>query len=190
MSHQTTPAYTLCDTPSSVASAINALSSASYLAFDAEGKSLGERGGKLSVIALAVVPAAHPHAYLFDALSLDAVQLKPIFDLLHSQHPIKVVFDARMDFSELLHRHGVRLSAVLDLQLADVESRSLRGEDMDRQLERLSPYLARNEVRQQKTSYTQVQRLNGLAFCAKEHGVGDDEGKPGKLAPLPQVSLH
>lgn len=170
-----TPVYTLCDTPSSVAPAVVALSAASHLAFDSEGLCLGEIDGKLSLIALAGLPTTDPHVYLFDALALNTEQLEPVFELLRSEKHMKVMFDGRMDFSEVFHRHGVRLAAVLDPQLADVESRSRRGESFDKQRERLSPYLSRNEVAKQMHSYLQVHRLNGLAFCAKEHGVDDDK---------------
>lgn len=164
-------AYTLCNTSGIVASATKKLSSAAYLAFDCEGQNLGEGKGRLSVISLATLPRIDPHVYLFDAIALTSKQLEPVFKLLQSRDHTKIMFDGRMDFSQLYHYHNTCLTTVLDLQLADVESRSRRGEGLNEQLQRLFPFVTRNEITRQQSSYTQIHRLNGLASCAKEHGV-------------------
>lgn len=166
---------TLCDDSDSVRKALEALQSSRYLACDLEGNSLGERDGKLSIITLCAIPVGDTledaHTYLFDAAVLGDEQLRPVFDILRSTEHAKVMFDCRMDYSELHHRHGVELAHVLDLQLADIESRSLRGEGMDKQLARLSPFCHSHEVRSQPAPYHRVHRLNGLEGCAKEHDV-------------------
>lgn len=172
--------YSLCDTAESVKRVVQLLSSASYLAFDCEGENLGEEGGRLAILSLAATDVSPLHVYLFDAITLSDDELAPVFDLLTSTEHVKIMFDARMDFSELHHHHSVRLSGVLDLQLADIESRARRGEGVANQLERLSPYLRRNDVAKDRAGYATIHRLNGLGFCMKEHGIVDniDDAKP------------
>ena len=184
MSANTGFTYTLCDTTATASEAVEVLRHYRYLALDCEGIDLGTVGGKLSVIAMAglsdatrVATDVSIHVFLFDVLTLEPTLLEPAFALLRSPHVTKVVFDGRMDFSELFHRHGVELIQVLDLQLADVESRRIRGESLEKQLDRLSSYCQRREVQSQPRSYHYVHRLNGLAFCASEHGVGGDREK-------------
>ena len=57
-----------------------------------------------------------------------------MFDILSSNSVTKVVFDGRMDFSALYHEQNVEVQNVLDLQLVDIDSRVIRGEDMSLQL--------------------------------------------------------
>ena len=88
-----------------------------------------------------------------------------------------------MDFSELYHGWSVSLSCVLELQLANVDSRHWRGEDEEDQFSRLSPYLHRREVAGQPGSYSAVHKLCGLEQCIKDHGIATDKlekNKPGK----------
>ena len=87
-----------------------------------------------------------------------------------------------MDFGELYHGHGTTLHNVIDLQLADADSRLQRGEDEDEQIRRLIPYLHRREIAGQPNSYSKVHRLCGLEQCLREHKVisdGSGEYKPG-----------
>jgi exonuclease 3'-5' domain-containing protein 1 len=167
--------------------AVEALRSCSYIVCDCEGVSLGGKGGKLSLISLRALPTVDnpvPHIYLIDAIALDDRVLRPVYDLLQSNVYTKVMFDARMDWCELYHRHGVNLTRVLDLQLADVLSRRRRGEDSNRQLERLSPFLKTDEVRRHRELYALVQRLNGLGSCITEHGIVSNQSKPVKARKL------
>jgi hypothetical protein len=59
----------------------------------------------------------------------------------------------------------------VDLQLADIKSCELRGEDAASRLRRLSPYLPRNEVRVNASLYSAVQKLAGLEQAVREHKV-------------------
>ncbi|EKM51747.1 uncharacterized protein PHACADRAFT_127582 [Phanerochaete carnosa HHB-10118-sp] len=174
----TRPRVSVCDDAAVVVEAIKALQPYSCIACDCEGLSLGEMGGSLSLIALGGIPASEADSiqvYLFDAIKLGKDGLQPVFELLRSPGHKKIVFDGRMDWSELYHRYGgVELAPVLDLQLADVESRAVRGGGEDEQLARLSPYCHRNEVQSQRNSYRLVHRLSGLSGCLAEHGVSAD----------------
>lgn len=165
---------TLCDNVSSLNRANDALRSSSYIVCDCEGSNLGAEGGNLSIISLAALPFStnpEPYVYLIDTISLNDEQLKPIYDLLRSNKYTKIMYDARMDWSELYHRHGVELTHVLDLQLADVESRKARKETPEQQLARLPHFCSTEAISRERTSYAKVQRLNGLGPCTVEHGV-------------------
>ena len=167
--------YILCADDSSLADAITVIQPASVLALDCEGKDLGVQGGTLSLISLRALEPETSKTYLIDTISLTKDQLLPIFDVIKSSSVTKIVFDGRMDFSELYHGWGVSLRSVLDLQLADVESRRQRGEDEKDQLSRLSPYLHRREISGQPGSYSAIHKLSGLAQCIKEHEIITDE---------------
>ena len=175
--------YILCADDSSLADAIAAIQPASSLALDCEGKDLGVEGGTLSLISLRVLEPETSGIYLIDTISLTKDQLSPIFDIIESSSVTKIVFDGRMDFSELYHGWSVSLRGVLDLQLADVDSRHQRGEDEEDQFSRLSPYLHRREISGQPGSYSAVHKLCGLDQCIKDHGIVTGElekNKPGK----------
>lgn len=89
---------------------------------DCEGRDLGRVGGKLGLIQIGVKDAI----YLVDVItlpqSLDSVKI-----FLKDEGLQKVVWDGRMDFSELWHGHGIRLAGVLDLQLLGVYRGQSRG---------------------------------------------------------------
>ena len=162
--------YILCDSPSRLDDALERLKSSPCIILDCEGKDLGREGGCLSLISIRTV-ASSPQTFLIDAVLLEDPTLRPLFDLLESLVPTKIVFDGRMDFSELYHAFHITLTGVQDLQLADLNSRRMRGESEDDQLRRLSPYLHRREVFGQRKSYLQVQKLSGLSRCLEEHGI-------------------
>ncbi|KDQ61589.1 hypothetical protein JAAARDRAFT_704997 [Jaapia argillacea MUCL 33604] len=124
--------YKFCDTSAALKDAIDDLKVKSHIAFDCEGINLGQSGGHLSLVTLADASSASSTIYVLDILALDASALQPLFSLLGSKTSIKIVFDGRMDFSELFHRYNVELATVLDLQLVDVQSRVVRGEGMEK----------------------------------------------------------
>jgi exonuclease 3'-5' domain-containing protein 1 len=164
--------YVLCADESTLAVAIRAIKSAPAVALDCEGENLGQKGGSLSLISLlAITPGESSEAYIIDAIRLSSDALRPLLDILESSSPLKIVFDGRNDFSEIYHKRGITMRGVLDLQLADVCSRGLRGEDEEEQMSRLSPYLYRREVNGQRTPYKLVHRLCGLDGCITEHQV-------------------
>ena len=172
--------YVLSADGPSLAEAIAAIQSATVLALDCEGKDLGVASGALSLINLQALEPVTSKIYLIDTINLTKDQLIPIFDIIQSPSVTKIVFDGRMDFSELYHGWNVSLRGVLDLQLADVESRRLRGEDEDEQLSRLSPYLHRREIFGQPNSYSAVHKLCGLEQCCEEHKIITDGLKNNK----------
>lgn len=165
---------TLCNDVTTLTRAVTALRSCSYIVCDCEGTNLGSLGGRLSLIILCGIPIAdseQPHIYLIDTVVLKRRILQPVFELLRSDQHTKVMYDPRMDWSELFHRHNVELSQVLDLQLADVASRSVRGEREGGQLARLFTFCGEDNVKSHRQSYTKVHRLNSLESCATEHNV-------------------
>jgi hypothetical protein len=177
---QTHP-MTLCNTPESLRAALDTISGHTHVFFDCEGRTLGEAGGKLSLLNLGVVQeedrGQRPSVFLIDILAfqgLNSHHLVPIFDLMSSETVFKVVFDGRMDASELLHGHGVQLKNVLDLQVADILSREKRGEGIEGQLGRLVGFLRQEEITRNRALYLQVQKINGLNSAMQEHGVGSN----------------
>lgn len=163
--------YVLCNDSSSLADAVAAVKSASVVVLDCEGKDLGAKGGTLSLISLQALEPETSRTYLLDAISLTKDQLNPIFNMLQSSSVTKIVFDGRMDFSELHHGYSIYLRGVLDLQLADVDSRHQRGEDDKKQLSRLVPFLHFREISGQPGSYSAVHKLCGLEQCIREHEI-------------------
>jgi exonuclease 3'-5' domain-containing protein 1 len=125
----------------------------------------------LSLICLrAITPKTSP-TYLIDTIRLTREALRPLFDSIESSTLTKIVFDGRMDFSELYHGYGLTMCGALDLQLADILSRRRHGEDRDDQLCRLSLYIHARSISGQSNCYFSVQKLCGLDQCLKEHDV-------------------
>jgi exonuclease 3'-5' domain-containing protein 1 len=174
-----TASYRVCTTPESLEAAADVLLQHSHIILDCEGHSLGEVGGKLSLLNLGVsheddAGDEHLSIFVIDVLAFQNDKEKhliPIFDILKSENIFKIVFDGRMDSSELLHGHGIKLNNVLDLQLADISSREKRGEGIDRQLQRLEGFLPKYELARNPTMYSSVQRLNGMGSAMREYGI-------------------
>jgi len=171
--------YRVCSTVASLTAAVDVLSEHSHIFLDCEGRTLGLVGGKLSLLNLGVVDDTedgeqHLSIFVIDILAFQGARshhLIPVFDILKSEEVFKVVFDGRMDASELLHGHGVQLLNVLDLQVADILSREKRGEDVDQQLQRLAGFLPKSELGRNPSFYYCVQKLNGMASAMREHGI-------------------
>ncbi|EIM86579.1 uncharacterized protein STEHIDRAFT_156887 [Stereum hirsutum FP-91666 SS1] len=163
----------LCDNVASVSIAITVLESSPTIILDCEGRDLGEKGGALSIIILSTTSTTASTAltFLIDVLRLSPTQLQSIYDLLSSPHITKVVFDGRMDYSALYHECGVEVHNVLDMQLADIASRGLRGEQEAKRLERLWKYLGKWEVEKKKDMYEKVVKINGMKDCLSEHEI-------------------
>lgn len=167
--------YTLCDTADSASAAIASLSSASILFLDCEGRDLGTDIGALSLIQVGAPDV--PSIYLFDALLLPSHSLQPLLTLLASKEPMKVVWDGRMDYVELLFSLGTRLAGVLDLQVADVASRARRGESDFRRMGRLGRWdFPISQVK--KLQLEGINTLNSLDSALREHGVSGVAPKP------------
>jgi len=163
--------YILCDDSSSLSHAIAAIQPASVLVLDCEGKTLGVEGGTLSLIILRALEPEISKAYLIDTISLTKDQLNPIFDIIQSSSVTKIMYDGRKDFSELYHGCNVYLRGVLDLQLADVNSRRQRGENQWKQISRLLAFLPGREVYRKQYFYSAVHKLSGLEGSVGEHKI-------------------
>lgn len=174
-----TASYRVCTTVESLRIAAQVLSQHSHIVLDCEGRTLGIVGGKLSLLNLGVVHDTeegeeHLSIFVIDVLSFqrDRVHyLTPIFDILKSEEVYKIVFDGRMDASELLHGHGVQLKNVLDLQLADILSREKRKEDVDQQMRRFAGFLPKQELTRNRSLYLCVHKLNGMGSAMREYGI-------------------
>ncbi|KAJ7613332.1 ribonuclease H-like domain-containing protein [Mycena rosella] len=167
--------FIFCDKAEHLPAVIVGLKGSPTLFLDCEGSRLGIKTRRLSLISLGI-PAPTPQkqcVYLIDTLALGTPELRPIFDLLESSDIQKVVFDGQMDQSALFHEHNVTIQSVVDLQLADIKSRRLRGEreGSPEQIGRLWPYLPRNKVASKASLYEKVHKLAGLGQALEEHEV-------------------
>lgn len=169
-----TPAYTFCTTAESVANAIPALSRSRYLVLDCEGKSIGRIDGALSLVCIGTERAEQ--IFVFDALSLtrDHPVMRPLMQLLSSDRVWKIVWDGRQDFLEMWDTYGIALRGVLDVQLAEVVSRStMRGEGQKEQLQRLADgYFSRGAVWDHVWQYIDIQLVIGMQKCLDENKLG------------------
>ncbi|TDL16867.1 hypothetical protein BD410DRAFT_730761 [Rickenella mellea] len=164
----------LCDTQDLVDDAVNDLSAADYIILDCEGQQLGMVDGELSLIQLGTPNAQR--VYLIDAVVLDRSSLQPVLDLLADEGKRKVVWDGRQDYSELYHGLGTPICNVLDLQIVDVMSRTIRGEIEQRRIWRLgSRALSNRAVAAMQCEG--VHAVNGLGKALQEHGVTGVSGK-------------
>ncbi|KAJ7450636.1 ribonuclease H-like domain-containing protein [Mycena latifolia] len=175
------PGFVFCDQTTDLPAVIQSLQGSPTLFLDCEGSDLGVKTGRLSLISLGI-PATMPEeqrVYLIDAQTLGTSGLRPIFEFLESSDIRKVVFDGRMDQSALFHEHHVTLQNVVDLQLADITSRPLRGETegSTKQIDRLPPYLPFNEVQGKRWLYGKVHKLAGLGQALTEHTVDVSESQ-------------
>ncbi|KAJ3811771.1 hypothetical protein F5876DRAFT_75496 [Lentinula aff. lateritia] len=142
--------WSLCDTEELLDEALaTTLSSCQVLALDCEGDHLGQRGG-LSPLSL-------------------SESLKRFFALIECESVQKIVYDGRMDFCAFFYECGVRMRNVIDLQLADILSRSARGQSVQTQNRKLHRYLDPSQVIRECSMYEKVHMLGGMASCLKDH---------------------
>lgn len=187
------PEPVLCDDAASCTNALISLSSCTTLILDCEGVDLGTAGGELCLLSVQSVrppqlqidlgpafaanpPFEYPPVYIFDITTLERNNhdLQPVFHLLTSPSILKIVWDGRMDYSALHHSSElhVDLNHVLDLQLVDLHSRTVRGEGKDDHLKRLrdgcvlARLLDRNDA---WWRYRNVRRVSSLLQAVKEH---------------------
>ncbi|PVF93121.1 hypothetical protein CPB86DRAFT_801486 [Serendipita vermifera] len=171
--------FSLCDTIDLLDVAVRTLSAAPTIYLDCEGYELGREGGSLAIISMGALETEQGEEYLsvflIDVLAFrsrgQTEHLKPIFSLLQSETIVKMLFDGRMDASELRHGYDVNLQRVVDLQIADVVSRGRWGEGFVQQLGRLRGSLPRHEIERNGFLLRKVQKLNGLVPALLEHGV-------------------
>lgn len=168
---------TICDGAASFAAGVSALSSSPTIFLDCEGVKLGRIGGQLCLITIRAPPlgaqASH-QTYIFDITSLSRLRLslQPQFAIITSPEILKVVWDGRMDNSALHHNHGVDLHNVLDLQLVDIHSRRLRGENKLDQAKRLIGCVSLSllqDMNHAQHRYSRIHRLQCLGQALVEH---------------------
>jgi exonuclease 3'-5' domain-containing protein 1 len=150
------------------------------LAITCQGYDLGYEGGSPCILSFATIERPS-QVFHFDLITVDRATLQPLFDILRSPSVTKAVFDGRLIASALLHDCGVELVNALDMQLADVTSRTLSGESAEKQLGRLSDVdhnvifsqeiIPRSIVHAHPEWYHSLSRLNEAEACTKEHGI-------------------
>lgn len=173
--------YVYCDTPASYASSMWHLRQADYLILDCEGVNLGRAGGSVTLICVGTPFAKH--IFLFDVLSplISNRDVYALLDVLSDRNVLKVVWDGRMDFLEIYSTFGISLEGVLDLQVAEVMSRSfVRGEEEDARVQRLRRVLRLPDIKKYHGRYEGLHAVIGLQRCWEECGYTDDCGKDRK----------
>jgi len=113
-----TRGYICCTTRANITTLVNhirqiiASSARPFIFLDCEGRELGSRNGKLSLIQIGVDGSI----YLVDVILFsDAIAM--LKEYLEDPNLVKYVWDGRSDYSELRHGHGVTLKGLIDLQL-------------------------------------------------------------------------
>jgi hypothetical protein len=84
----------------------------SHIYVDCEGNDLGCPEGRLGLVQVGV----ETDIYLIDVIKYEK-GISALKNILENQKLVKVMWDARNDFSELWHGHQIHLQPVLDLQL-------------------------------------------------------------------------
>ncbi|EJD53101.1 hypothetical protein AURDEDRAFT_180678 [Auricularia subglabra TFB-10046 SS5] len=146
--------------------AVRELKYATHIFLDCEGYQLGAVGGSMSLINVSCGPDGV--VYVVDATCFERDALEPLFELFRNPEIKKVMFDGRMDASEFMHGYNIELEGVLDMQLADITGRYMRGEGPREQLARLRPFIHPRDMIGHESDYLGVHRLNGLVKCMEE----------------------
>jgi len=164
--------YPVCTTGEAVAASLPILKAAEYLVVDCEGENLGDRYGRLSLISIGAYGGSTPdipHIFLYDATELNHQTLTPILEVLSDPEILKVMWDGRMDFTEIYFSYGTTIEGVLDLQIAEIMSRGRRGETERKRLERLATFFRPKALEENPEEYEQVQMVLGMQRCLEEH---------------------
>ena len=161
--------YTFCTNGPAVAHAARVLAGSPFLIIDCEGKNIGASDGVLSLVCIGTANAEH--IFVFDVLALRAPNaLAQVLSLLADPSVKKIMWDCRNDFLEIADTYGVLLQGVLDLQLAEIDSRmSVRGEKEWKRIGRLSGRrLPLPLVKQNPDLFAGVHSLQGMDACIRE----------------------
>lgn len=172
---------TMCTTLESIREAFDLLSKSAVVILDCEGQDLGSSVGTLSLISLGT-PESEA-VYLIDAISVDNAALQTALGQIVSNRSItKVVWDGRMDYSELFFGFSTPMENVLDLQIVDIISRSstYRQESGYKTMRRLSRWdFPEKEVR--KLELEGMHALNSMNSAIREHNIIGAPRKDGEL---------
>lgn len=162
----TTPvSYTVCTTASEAVTACAVLRTAPYVLVDCEG---------CDANTLSLVQIGTPHAdqiYIFDFIALGpGTPHAAVVCLLADPRVLKVFWDGRNDYSDLLSACGVRVAPSLDLQLIDIHSRAVRNLGYFAHIQRLLRKTSPMSVIK-KLQLEDVHVLNGMDHAIQEHSV-------------------
>lgn len=166
--------YTYCANIPAISYAAPILAKTPFLIVDCEGKNIGSANGVLSLMCIGTANAEH--IFVFDVLALTSrnalAWLRPILDLLANPAIKKIMWDCRNDFLEIWATYAVMLQGVLDLQLAEINSRaSVRGEKEYKRLSRLAAggrRLPLRLIKQNQDLFSGVHGLQGMNTCLGE----------------------
>ena len=166
--------FTYCASRPAVAYATRTLARSPFLILDCEGKNLGATDGVLSLVCIGTANAEF--IFVFDVLTLRSrnalAWLSPLFAIFADPSVKKIMWDCRNDFLEIWAAYGVSLQGVLDLQLAEIESRtSVRGEQEWKRMARLAARGRRLPlplIKQNTDLFKGVHSLQGMDACIRE----------------------
>lgn len=166
--------YTYCANAPAVANAARVLARSPLLIVDCEGKNLGAADGVLSLMCIGTAKAER--IFVFDVLALRSrnalAWLHSVLLLLADPSVKKIMWDCRNDFLEIWATYGVMLQGVLDLQLAEIESRvSVRGEKEWKRISRLAAggrRLPLPLIKQNPDLFSGVHSLQGMDACLRQ----------------------
>lgn len=162
--------HTLCNDLSSFMHAARVLDQSPVFIIDCEGRNLGGPDGVLSLICIGTERAEH--VFLLDALALKPLvsRLPLLFELLQDPSKKKLMWDCRNDAFEILSDYGIMLQGVVDLQLAEVLSRSTMRKETDwHRAGRLKrPHLPIPVIKKNPKLFAGVHSLQGMDSCIRE----------------------
>lgn len=172
--------FTVCTTLSQVFCSLDALTQADFLVLDCEGRDLGCEGGALSLLSIGT--HKYTEVFVYDVVELGHAGLLPILRLLARPDILKIVWDGRMDYNELFFAHGTTIEHVLDLQIVEIVSRAIRGEDENRRLSRLKRYFKPSAIREDQSQFLDLQIVIGMQQCLRDHRlIRGENGKDGSF---------
>ncbi|KZV90817.1 hypothetical protein EXIGLDRAFT_648900 [Exidia glandulosa HHB12029] len=122
------PHHTLVAGHDDAMAALDVLARSPFLLLDLEGHRLGCSGGAMSIVS---VGSRTGEIYLFDAIALPPPTVRIVLEFVSDAQRIKYMWDARKDYSEILHGYGIRLRNIVDLQIADVLVRARTTTGLD-----------------------------------------------------------
>ncbi|KAF8586115.1 hypothetical protein K439DRAFT_1288907, partial [Ramaria rubella] len=126
--------------------------------------------------------------FIYDAVLLDRSALAPVLDLLLNPMKMKVVWDGRMDYSEIYHTYGTKFENTLDLQIVELTSRVTRGEGEAIRLRRLNSYFFSGY--QSTEQYDGLQLVLGMNRFLTENHLASGDAKDASVKNIHQNYSH
>lgn len=106
----------LITTPDELQTALDALSSETFIGFDTETTGLDPHRSQLRLMQF----ASRNESYIVDLFHFPKDALRPVLNLLAASQPIKVAHNAKFDAEFLRQHYGIRLGAIFDTYLASL----------------------------------------------------------------------